>query len=174
MTKKYRRLSKLFFLSFPFLLLSFPRKRESMNGSRLNSNAIKRGFTLTEVVIAAIIMSLTIGGLFSVFISSNRFVQRANRRLSAVNLAQNQIERRREFVRADTWTNANNNTNLGTTGAGWNPGGWIAGLAAPIPQSYRYRVVDDSSAGNPVPAAGGVGVLPARRVFMQVQWTEPN
>ena len=131
------------------------------------------GFTLVEVVIAAVIMSLTIGGLFSVFISSNRFVQRANRRLAAVNLAQDQLERRREFVRIDTWNDANDDTNLGTTGGTWNPGGWIAGPpVGAITQSYRYWVVDDPSPGNPVPAAAAARA--ARRVFMQVQWTEPD
>ena len=149
-------------------------KNSNMAGAALRL-PLRRGFTLTEVVIAAVIMSLTIGGLFSVFISSNRFVQRANRRLAAVNLAQDQIERRREFVRVDTWANANDDTNLGITGVGaWNPGGWIAGPPAAILQSYRYQVIDDPSAEHPVSAAAAAGVLPARRIFMQVIWTEPN
>ncbi|HDZ76478.1 MAG TPA: prepilin-type N-terminal cleavage/methylation domain-containing protein [Candidatus Omnitrophica bacterium] len=167
MTKKYRWLFK-YFVSGRYRV-----KAGRFYITSFRCSALK-GFTLTEVVIAAVIMSLTIGGLFSIFISSNRFVQRANRRLAAVNLAQDQIERRREFVREDTWTEANDNANLGTTGGTWNPGGWIAGPSVgAIAQSYRYWVEDDSSPGNPVPAAAGAA-FPARRVFMQVQWTEPN
>lgn len=130
----------------------------------------KKGFTLIEIMIAAMIMAVTIGGLFSVFIAGNRFVLRSSRRLAAVNFAQEQIENRREFVRFDTWPNANDGNNLGVTGGGvWTA--W-SGPSTFQPTSFRYSVEQAPRFNTPVPFA--IQLQGCRRVYLQVRWSEPQ
>lgn len=132
---------------------------------RLNA---KSGFTLIEIIVSAVIMSSTIAGIFTVFTSGNKFVQRSNRRLIAINLAQEQLENRRVLVSADTWNNGGAN-DLGITPPAttkvWS--GWTSLIILPIPFDYRYRV--DSDEHNVIPS--NVPATEAcRRVYMQVRF----
>jgi prepilin-type N-terminal cleavage/methylation domain-containing protein len=122
----------------------------------------KKGFSLIEIIVAAIIMAMTIGGIFSVFSGGNRFVLRASRRLAAVNVAQAEIENRRIEVRYDTWN----------TG-GLAPTDWTA-YSGPLtlpPQAYRYKIDIDSSG---LPTAIPDSDARCRRMFMRVGWAEPG
>lgn len=128
----------------------------------------KKGLTLIEIIISAVIMATTIAGIFTVFTSGNKFVQRSNRRLIAINLAQEQLENRRVQISADTWGNPNDGSNLGLTAAGWT--NWTNVIALPIPFDYRYRV--DSDEHNTIPSNVPLAEV-CRRVYMQVRWTLP-
>lgn len=123
----------------------------------------KKGLTLIEIIISAVIMATTIAGIFTVFTSGNKFVQRSNRRLIAINLAQEQLENRRVQVSADTWADANDGTNLGL--GNWT--GWAnTSITSPILFEYRYRVDSDN---NNIPSNVPVAER-CRRVYMQVHW----
>ncbi|MFQ5680660.1 MAG: prepilin-type N-terminal cleavage/methylation domain-containing protein [Candidatus Omnitrophota bacterium] len=126
---------------------------------------VKKGFTLVEIIIASLIMAVTIGGLFSVFVAGGRFVQRAQRRLRAFNVAQAEIEKRRKFVRIDTWDTADLRA-TGNWGA-WTNGGVIS-LNKPI---YHYRVQNDPNSNVPSTVSGNQR---CRRMDIQVRWDEPN
>lgn len=146
--------------------------RAQLVAPALKRYAMRKGFTLIEIMVAAMIMAVTISGIFSVFTASAKYVMRAQRRLTAANIAQEEIEKRRVFVSQDAaWTAANDNIGLGFTPAGsWNPGSWIASPLNPqFVFQYRYKVEDDSH-------AEPYGSIPAearcRRVYMQVHWNE--
>jgi len=76
-----------------------------------------RGFTLTEVVIAALLMALAAGGLFAAFISANRWIQPETSRHNniAFNIARARLEGMYDMVRGDMWddTALNNAVNNG-------------------------------------------------------------
>lgn len=48
---------------------------------------VKKSFTLTEVLVASLILSATLGGLFATFTAARRYVAHSNRRMISVNLA---------------------------------------------------------------------------------------
>ena len=67
----------------------------------------KRSFTLTEVIVATVIVALVFGGLISSFMVVRRYVNRAHGRLTAVNLARTTFDNLYRDVRADTWDTGN-------------------------------------------------------------------
>lgn len=67
----------------------------------------KLAFSLMEVVVGAVIIAAVFGGLAAIFVNVRRYVSHANRRLVAVNLGRQELNRLYEDVRADTWYNAN-------------------------------------------------------------------
>ncbi|MEK6715761.1 MAG: type II secretion system protein [Candidatus Omnitrophota bacterium] len=135
------------------------------------------GFTLIEIIVSAVIMATTIAGIFTVFTSGNKFVQRSNRRLIAINLAQEQLENRRVRVAANEWGDAvlfppnadpeQNGLRLtATLPTGWTNWANIP-IASPILFDYRYRVDADNHNAIPsnVPATEA-----CRRVYLQVRF----
>ncbi|MDP1852679.1 MAG: prepilin-type N-terminal cleavage/methylation domain-containing protein [Candidatus Omnitrophota bacterium] len=138
---------------------------------RTNPGWYRSGFTLIEIIISALIMAVTIGGLFSVFIAGNRYTFRTGRRLMAVNLIQQEIEFRRQAVRQDWWLMAANPDPLlnwlAINGAWTN---WsVAAVGDPFQMQYRYRVDQDTH--NNFPSLVNDGGQ-CRRAYMQVRWSE--
>ena len=72
----------------------------------------KKSMTLIEVIIAAFILSALFAGFFATFTGTRRYVNRANRRLIASNLAKAVLNNLYRDVREDTW----NAGNLAITG----------------------------------------------------------
>lgn len=144
-------------------------RKEFSNGIKKRSSLT--GFTLIEILVAAVIMAITVSGIFAVFIASGRFVNRSQRRLSAINIAQAEIEKRRGYVRSDTWGDANDGANLGLTG-----GAWTASVAGPnilgAPTQFHYMVALDPRFAIPVSIT--TDNEKCRQVFMRVQWNEPQ
>jgi len=65
--------------------------------------SLKKGVTLTEVIIGAIILSITFGGLLATFIAVRKYVKRANKRLIANDLASQKLNDLYRSVKADEW-----------------------------------------------------------------------
>ena len=63
------------------------------------------GFTLVEVLVSLVIISITATGIFASFIAAQHYVQRSKRRIIAFNFARQQFERLKPSVREDTWAN---------------------------------------------------------------------
>jgi type II secretory pathway pseudopilin PulG len=61
------------------------------------------GFTLMEIVVSLIILAAVFGGITATFIGVKRYVSRASRRLTAVNLGRQVLNSLYTRVRADTW-----------------------------------------------------------------------
>ena len=63
------------------------------------------GFTLVEVLVSLVIISITATGIFASFIAAQYYVKRSKRRVIAFNFARQQFERLKPSVREDTWAN---------------------------------------------------------------------
>lgn len=63
----------------------------------------KRGFTLVEVIVASLILVFTVAGLLFVFSSERAALERAGRRIQAMDFARQTLEQLKNEVRADTW-----------------------------------------------------------------------
>jgi prepilin-type N-terminal cleavage/methylation domain-containing protein len=63
----------------------------------------QKGFTLTEVLIAMLILSLAAAGMFAVFITGKGFTLRCGRKFEAINFARQTTEHLKDDVRATTW-----------------------------------------------------------------------
>ena len=64
---------------------------------------MKKAVTLVEVIAGAMILAITFGGLLATFISVRKYVNRANKRLIATNLAVCKLNDLYRAVREDTW-----------------------------------------------------------------------
>ena len=111
-------------------------------------------------------MALTIGGVFAVFSSGSKYVFRASRRLSAINLAQREMENLREHVRSDTWDNFANQLTV----LGWSVWQNFPAGTTNLPNAqFRFTVVPDNFGASPTALPAGEQ---CRAVYMQVQWDE--
>ena len=63
----------------------------------------KKAFTLTEIIVGLVILSIVFGGLLAAFTAARKYVLRANRRLVAANLSRSALERLHKEVREDLW-----------------------------------------------------------------------
>jgi len=67
----------------------------------------KKAFSLVEIIVSLIILSLTFSILLVAPVASRRYIQRANRRLAAANLAREFLNNLYPEVRIDTWNTGN-------------------------------------------------------------------
>jgi hypothetical protein len=63
----------------------------------------RRSVTLTEVIVGAVILATTFGGLLATFVGVQRYIVRANKRLVSANLGRSVLDTLYVGVRADTW-----------------------------------------------------------------------
>ena len=63
----------------------------------------KKAFTLTEIVVAVVVLAAAISGLWASFIASKRYTAQAKARVMAIHNARYVLEGLRQDVRADTW-----------------------------------------------------------------------
>ena len=115
----------------------------------------KRGFTLVEVIVASLILVFTVAGVLFVFSSEKAALERAGRRIQAMDFARQTLEQLKNEVRADTWDAGG----LRVHDDGWQalPGKFAANF------SGRRKYVVTSG-----PAAGSY-----RCVTVTVDWVEP-
>ncbi len=79
---------------------------------------MRKGFTLTEVLVAALIVALTFGGLIASFKASRSYISRSSKRLVAANFARSVLNDFYNEVRADTWDETGNKIYSGGQGVG--------------------------------------------------------
>lgn len=78
---------------------------------------MRKGVTLTEVIVGAVILAVSFAGLLATFVAVRKYVKRANKRLIAVDLAVSQLNDLYRAVRDDTWDSGAlqpGSTNLGS------------------------------------------------------------
>lgn len=141
----------------------FYRRGWGYRRSRNERDLSLTGFTLVEVLVSAIILSLLAAGLFSVFVSARYLVARSKQRFAAAQVARQEIERKRFVVAGDTWDSgplAARGQWGYWDGSAWVSGGWDSATYAPY--RFRYRVDDPG---------GGVGY---RRMTVDVRWNETS
>ena len=104
----------------------------------------KEGFTLLEIIVSMLILSIVVAGSFGMMVTTNKLLVNAEHRLQAVNQAQAVLERLRMYVSADP------NNPAGSGGAfdikpdhnpsdeiGLSPGPDIPGVNSP---AWSYNV----------------------------------
>lgn len=64
----------------------------------------KYGFSLIEVIVAALILVLTVGGILFVFSTEKGVVSRTGRKVQAMDFARQTLERLKNEVSAETWS----------------------------------------------------------------------
>lgn len=117
----------------------------------------RTGFTLVEIMVAIVVLSLLASGLFSVMVSARHFVARSKRRLVAAELARGEMERMRDYIDGETWI-LNNSSDPLNPDDGWSSWSTLATLGGVVYQS-RFRARDDDQFNR-------------REVSLQVRWNE--
>lgn len=123
-----------------------------------------RGFSLLEIVIAMLILSVVVAGIFSLFITSTKFINEAGHRLQAINYARMVAENLKVYVSADPDTPSGAGTALGNgthdnytdSGITLLPRDAIVGATG---QACTYRVEE-------------IGTSGMKRVTITVSWNE--
>ncbi|MFA5272228.1 MAG: type II secretion system protein [Candidatus Omnitrophota bacterium] len=90
--------------------------------------AMLSGFTLMEVIVGLIIMSIVFGGLIATFVGVKRYVSRATRRVVSTSLDRQVLNSLYREVRADTWDTGA----LSSSVAGVTHNSAAAGLGSPL------------------------------------------
>lgn len=121
----------------------------------------KSGFTLVEVMVAAVVLALLATGLFSVFASSRNLVSRSKRRLVAVEIARTEIETHKQHIREDRWNNPAYPAVFPADG-NWRACASAAYVYSGIAYNVDCRV-------DPGPTADSY-----RKVTVRVRWNEPS
>ncbi len=116
---------------------------------KTSSPQVRRGFTLMEIVVSLIILATVLGGLTATFVGVKRYVARASRRLTAVNLGRQALNALYIQPGADTW-------NTGVLRAGTYS--FAAGGITQVPDSIT---IDSFTYGSPTAAVDDV-------------WPDPN
>lgn len=115
----------------------------------------KHGFTLIEVIISALILSMTVGGILFVFSTEKGVVSHSGRRDEAMNFARQTLEELRNEVREDTWDTGN----LRIHQTPWNS---LSGdFGTKFSGQRKYEVT------------AGPALDAYRAVTVTVDWTEP-
>ncbi|MDP3041569.1 MAG: prepilin-type N-terminal cleavage/methylation domain-containing protein [Candidatus Omnitrophota bacterium] len=112
------------------------------------------GFSLVEILVATVIFSLVMVGLFSVFVSGNKQIIHIRERMSSAQLGKFFLDPLQVYVRQDTWDQAGNELRVGSR--------------AGITQSVNNRSFSEIHAVNPV------AFTDLRRVITTISWTEPS
>jgi prepilin-type N-terminal cleavage/methylation domain-containing protein len=116
----------------------------------------KKGFTLVEIMVSLVILSLLASGMLSVFVSSRKLVSRSKRRLYATEIARREIDSRRDRIRADTWCLTGGANFLDPTAT------WSNCASAAYPGfTVECRVE-------------GIPGRDYRKLSVRVRWNEPN
>lgn len=114
------------------------------------------GFSLVEVLVAAVIFSLVIVGLMSVFISGNKHIIHTRERMTSTQLGKFFLDPLQTHVRQDTWASGNE---LSTAGLN-KPGGSKVINNRTFTETHNVTVVP--------------GTNDLRRVTSRITWNEPT
>ncbi|MDP2938963.1 MAG: type II secretion system protein [Candidatus Omnitrophota bacterium] len=118
----------------------------------------KKSLTLVEIVVAMVILSASVTGLFATFVSGRRIAERAKRRLIAINYARQIAESLKSAVRQDTY-------DTGDLGCGVFPCNQVSPIASP---SGLFNPLNIYRIENIL-----VGSVNMRKVTIKVTWDEP-
>lgn len=120
----------------------------------------KNGFTLVEIIVATIILSLVIAGMLGVFVAGNNWAIHFRERTASAELGKYFIDPFQNSVLATTWSVAGNNAlNDGSSS-------WTLTLNN---RPYKANCIINDVAGTADLTGNSL-----RRVNMNITWTEPS
>ncbi len=114
----------------------------------------KSGFSLIEVMVAAVIFSLAMVGLSSVFVAGNKHIIHTRERIASAEIGKFFLDPLQALVREDTWAS--------------NGLGVDVPLSAAVSQTINNRTFTET---HKVDSVAGVCL---RRVTSKIQWDEPQ
>ena len=124
----------------------------------MSINKKRNGFTLLEIMVAMIVLAILAAGFFNTMVSSRYLVARSKRRFLATEIARQEIENKRQFVRVDTWYWNNASNPLNPNGS-WPP--WVAAANnSGILYESRFMVQNMTAP------------IECRKITVQVRWNE--
>ena len=119
----------------------------------------KKGFSMVEVIVAAVIFALAAAGIFSTISALTKPAAESDNEVTAALIAKQTLDKMRGDVRADTWQDASSNLYIGNNISGGSF--TIDGINYSIVYNVR---TDDDQDGDGNPDTDG------RWVDMQVIW----
>jgi prepilin-type N-terminal cleavage/methylation domain-containing protein len=130
----------------------------------------KNGFTLMEIMVAAVLFSLVIVGLLSVFITGNKQVIHARERMVSSELSKLFVDPMQAHVRQDTWGLAGNALLSGITYCD-SVGGHTQNPICPSTPAERKINNRDFTATYTTTNVTGTDL---QRVTTTITWNEPS
>ena len=115
----------------------------------------ENGFSLVEVLVAAVLFSLVMVGLSSVFIAGNKLMIHSRERMVSAQLGKLFLDPLQKYVRQDTWDDSSRN-------------GLVVIASSPIiSEIINNRTFDECHEVSAVSST-------LRRVISKISWTEPS
>ena len=116
-------------------------------------------FTLLEIIVAMVLLSLVILGMLSVFVGGARHTVHSRERLSSAEVGKYFVDQMQNFVRQDIWDTVANPLSLTSAFP----------LQPPLTsQVLNNRTFSGTYITTPITNSD------ARRVIVTVNWTEPS
>ena len=122
----------------------------------------KRGFTLVEIVVSMLLLSIVLAGMLVVFVVGRRSVGKAGHKVQAISFAQETIEGLKGKVGGYLWSPADHDLDEGVDRSTAALSGDLANLGG-----VRTYTVEN------IPAGSADGLEYYKRVTVTVRWTEP-
>lgn len=111
----------------------------------------KKGLTLIEILVSAIILALVLTGLVNIFVAGKRYILHTRSRMTAAELSGFFLDPLQMQVRQDTWTAATNCLGTGNCPAET----WTIDI--PYTVAYQWTIVPGTD---------------LRKVIANITWTE--
>jgi prepilin-type N-terminal cleavage/methylation domain-containing protein len=144
----------------------------------------KRGFTILEVLVAAIILALVVFGLANVFVAAKRLIAHSSSRMAGGEIGRLFVDPLQLYVRQDTWSDvanplgnpavnalANGTYYCDTDSGGTAPAGHLQLLGCP---SYPQRTIGGITYKAKYDINRMYPIAYLNRVKINITWTEPS
>lgn len=126
----------------------------------------KKAFTLLEIIVSSVILSLVAAGFISIFYLSKRFIQHSRSRTVASQLGKIFLDPLQADVRQDQWVvNSNCLTSCGSICSSSCPGQQQISNITYTPEYQIEPVPETLTAPDP---------LGLRKVKLTINWVEPS
>lgn len=132
---------------------------------------MRKGFTLTEIIVAMLILSLAIAGIFGMFVMGRKPVAVIRRRAEGMNLAREATEELKSNINFNDFASF---TSGDTSNTANDPGNFVPFTALSLPADFAsnwggvwYYLIDNRDVDND-------GTVDYKMISVKVEWNEPT